>query len=545
MKDNYNIKVNPLELSSEQIQQHQNFDALLASFEQAPSPQEETKGDSSNLKVVAMNPNQRRRLKYAASAIITLIAASLLFVVLRQPLEEIHTFKPPTLQINELLALNLQQPLPQLTVPVESKTVQAEEGEVLTYASGSKVKIPAAAFVDKDGVPVKGAVEITYREFNDPVDMFLAGIPKELNKHQDLQSTGMMEIKGFQNGEPVFLDADKKLDIELQGKMALDMKPEDLGVYVYSSQEDAWNYKAQDQVEVLNKITNTTNNNPNGEKTTLNNNAELAPILAQLKRENQSTKPVPPIKPGVPNDMQVFDFDIDLENAPELTQYDQKIDFMAPAKDFTPATFDTVWTGMELTKNATGNYVLTLEYENEQGEVTTRVSKVEPVVVATNEAKRKFQQEQARYEQALEAWEENIRSLAQAQMKPTETLVNIINRFQIERFGLWNCGKPIEWEEQTVLPTQFVNLEGNPIALQEVFVAAQQQQFYYSAPSEANSSEVPLPREEQLKQKIWAMNAEGELLVAEIAQGTDPTILSMRPVAIPSSAADLRTLLTL
>lgn len=544
MKDNYNIKINPPELSSEQIKQHQNFDALLASFEQAPNSKQDPDNQDSNWKVVAMNPNKRKRLKYAASAILTLIAASVLFSVLRQPLEEINTLQPPVGQINELLALNLQQPLPQLTIPVERQTVQAEEGEVLTYASGSKVKIPAAAFVDKNGAPVKGAVEITYREFNDPVDMFLAGIPKELNKHQDLQSTGMMEIKGFQNGEPVFLDANKKLDIELQGKMPVDMKPEDLGVYVYSSQEDAWNYTAKDQVEILKNTT--TNTTINGENFTSDDPSELAPIIAQLEEERQSTKPMPPIQPeGVPSDMQVFDFEIDLENAPELAQYNQKVDFMAPAKDFTPATFDTVWTGMELTKNAAGNYVLTLEYENEQGEITTRVSKVEPVVVATNEAKQKFQQEQARYEQALQNWKEEIQSLAQAQINATETLVNIINRFQIERFGLWNCGKPIEWEEQTVSPTQFVNLEGKPIDLQEVFVAAQQQQFYYSAPSATNSSEVPLPTEEQLKQKIWAMSAAGELLVAEIEEGINPTVLPMRPVAIPSSAADLRTLLTL
>lgn len=556
MKDNYNIKVNPPELSSEQIKQHQNFDALLASFEKTPAASESesntageaAKSSASNWKIVSMTPAKRRRLKYTASAIITLVAASLLFTVLRQPLEEVEVYQAPTLQIEELLAL--QSPLPTLAQPAETKIVKAEEGETLTYASGSKVTIPASAFVDKQGAPVKGEVEITYREFNDPVDMFLAGIPQELNKHQDLQSTGMMEIKGFQDGEPIFLSSNKKLNIELQGKMAVGTSSEELGVYAYSRQEDTWNYTNKDQVEILNAPTNP--NNPtitNGETNTLSNPTDntLAPIIAQLQEEKKESKPVPPIRPGVPNGMQVFDFDIDFKNAPELTKYHQKIDFMAAAEVFPPATFDTIWSDMQLTKNAQGAYVLTLEYEDERGMVTRRTSEVEPVVVATEAAKEQFRTEKARYRKDLDAWEQEIVALAQTQLTTTETLVNIINRFEIDRFGLWNCGKPIQWANEQTIPTQFVDAAGAPIALQEVFVAAQRQQFYYSAPSEENGSQVPLPNKEQLEQKIWAMSAEGELLVAErgTSDMSNEHVLLMRPVSVPPSAADLRELLTL
>jgi hypothetical protein len=543
MKDNYNIKINPPELSSEQINQHQDFDALLASFEQVSGASKES--NTASTATTTMKVVKTRRRRYIAGIIATLAAASLVFVIFKDSLMPAPTYVPPLAQVNEVLTL--QSPMPNLVPPPETKTVQAETGETLTYSSGSKVKIPAAAFVDKTGQPVKGAVEITYREFNDPVDMFLAGIPKELNKHQDLRSTGMMEIKGFQNGEPVYLNRNKTLDIELQGKMAPDMKSDDLGVYVYSSQEDAWNYQAKDRVEILN---NTTNNN-----TTINANnftlesPELAAIIAQLQQEKQASKPMPPIKPGVPNDMQVFDFELDLENAPELKQYDQKIDFMASAEVFTPATFDTIWSDMALTKGTDGHYILTLEYENEQGEITQKVAKVEPVVVATQEAKAKFEVEQAKYQQALADWETEIVALAQEQITK-EVLVNIINRFEIQRFGLWNCGTPVEWKETETVPTQFVDLEGTPIELQEVFVAAQDQQFYYSAPSNQSRSNVPLPSDEQLKQKIWAMTAQGDLLVAEVSSTTavsDPnkSILSMKPVAVPASAADLRTLLTL
>lgn len=537
MKDNYKVKINPPELSSEQIKQHQNFDALLASFEQKPTAIKESTTPSSNGKIVSMTLQKRRRLKYIASAIITLTAASLLFTILRQPLEEIQNNQPPTLQINEILAL--QSPLPNLAKPVETQKIQAEKGETLTYASGSKVIIPASAFVNKEGMPIKGEVEITYREFNDPVDMFLAGIPKELNKHQDLQSTGMMEIKGFQNGEPVYLDLEKKLSIELKGKMTTDMKPDDLGVYVYSQQKDAWTYTGKDQVEILSDHATS-----NEETNTLDSATILNPIIVQLQKERQNSKPTPPIRPGVPSGMQVFDFDIDLNNAPELKQYHQKIEFMAATEDLPPATFDTVWNDMTLTKNVEDDYKLTLKLEGEAG-LITRTFDVKPVVVATEESMTQYQVEKKRYEKALNIWKENIIDLAKAQITATKTIVNIINNFDIQRFGLWNCGKPIQWEQNTTVPTQFVDLEGTPIVLQEVFVAAQQQQFYYSAPSNNNNAQVPLPYDSHLKQKIWAMSAEGELLVVEIAESPTTAVLPMRPVVVPASAEGLRELLTL
>jgi hypothetical protein len=538
MKDKYNIKINPPELSSEQIKQHQNFEALLANFKQAPTTPEAPPTAPVELEVVKDAPQKRRRFVYIASAVVTVLAASLVYSILRQPLEVIENYQPPTVQIQEVLAL--QSPLPSLEQPVERKTMQAEQGETLTYASGSRVTIPAAAFVDKEGTPVKGEVEITYREFNDPVDMFLAGVPKQLNKHQDLQSTGMMEIKGFQNGEPVYLTMDKSLDIELKGKMVVGMDTDDLGVYVYSRQEDSWSYKTKDRVEVVNNTATTDDLDPTTD------DPALAAVITQLKQEQRSTKPIEPIRPGVPAGMQVFDFAIDVESSPELAKYNQNIDLMTPISNVSVATFkDTIWNDMELQGNEDEGYVLRLEYQGEGG-VFTRTLEVQPVVVATDEAKAQYQAEKARYEAALQTWEADIVAAAQAQVQRPEQWVNIINRFAIQRFGLWNCGKPIEGLLDKAVNTQFVDLQGAPIALQEVFVATEQQQFYYSSPSANNGSELPLPHQQE--QKIWALSAQGELLVAEVSpdvlEGAAP-VLPMRPIAVPETAADLRELLTM
>ncbi len=51
--------------------------------------------------------------------------------------------------------------------------MNAEEGGVLTFPSGTKLEIPANAFLDAQGNPVTGKVEIAYREFHDAGTIFI------------------------------------------------------------------------------------------------------------------------------------------------------------------------------------------------------------------------------------------------------------------------------------------------------------------------------------------------------------------------------------
>ncbi|MDC0231603.1 hypothetical protein OAK19_06510 [Aureispira] len=270
MKDKYNIKVNPPELSSEQISQHQDFDSLLAKFQESTKLESNEKSNSNT----PVHPISKRKLpswimKYGIGSIVTIAASFLLVFMLKQMVNSVDGGIPTT-QIEEQLAL--LSPMSDFQKPYSNMTVDlAEKGEILNYHSGSKIIVPASAFVDEKGIPVVGKVEIQYREFNDHVDMFLAGVPKELDKHQNLQSVGMMEIKGFQDGKPVYLGMDKTLDVELKGKVIADFPTSELDVFVYSRQEDNWSYNADDQVEVI--------SNQGGNKNIINNELSDAEIL--------------------------------------------------------------------------------------------------------------------------------------------------------------------------------------------------------------------------------------------------------------------------
>ncbi len=100
-----------------------------------------------------------------------------------------------------------QPPIKGRNVKSVSFTFKAEEGVDHYLNTGSKVSIPKNSIVDANGNPVKGKVKIKCREFHSVKDIFLSGIPMRLNPKSGkyLQSMGMFEVIGFQNGKPVFL----------------------------------------------------------------------------------------------------------------------------------------------------------------------------------------------------------------------------------------------------------------------------------------------------------------------------------------------------
>lgn len=117
-----------------------------------------------------------------------------------------------------------RKPHPLVKPPVKGVDVypdlysyNAMTGTELKYGSGTKISIPAMAFEDANGSPVTGNVDITYREFRDPIDVVLSGIPMKYDSGgvvNDFQSAGMFEINASQNGTEVYLQEGKQIDID-------------------------------------------------------------------------------------------------------------------------------------------------------------------------------------------------------------------------------------------------------------------------------------------------------------------------------------------
>jgi hypothetical protein len=111
----------------------------------------------------------------------------------------------------------VKPPVKGLDVYPDVYSLNAMTGSQLEYGSGTRISVPPMAFEDANGSPVTGEVNITYREFRDPVDIVLSGIPMQYDSGGvvgDFRSAGMFEMNASQNGNEVFLREGKKVNLK-------------------------------------------------------------------------------------------------------------------------------------------------------------------------------------------------------------------------------------------------------------------------------------------------------------------------------------------
>ncbi|TRX01344.1 hypothetical protein [Flavobacterium gawalongense] len=68
-------------------------------------------------------------------------------------------------------------PIPELDIPYQNFKINPNTSVVLYSKYGTEIKIPAKAFLDENGNKIKNEVELSFREFYNPLDFYLAGIP--------------------------------------------------------------------------------------------------------------------------------------------------------------------------------------------------------------------------------------------------------------------------------------------------------------------------------------------------------------------------------
>ena len=238
-QNKYKFKFNPPELTSEQINKHKSFDDLLVQFEAAEATKPKLR--------VVQKRNWRRTLTYISSVgAAAMIALLLYFNTGNSDMEQIVADKLAAMPY-------VNPPMMEMQKEFATFTLDGSAGGVYEYESGSKVTVPANAFVDESGTLVTGEVELKYREFHDAVDFFLGGIPMDYDsasiKHQ-LISAGMIEVQAYKNGILVELSEDKELDIELVS--TTDYHPDyKFNVYKLNVDNRNWMYKGIDNIEPI------------------------------------------------------------------------------------------------------------------------------------------------------------------------------------------------------------------------------------------------------------------------------------------------------
>jgi hypothetical protein len=132
-----------------------------------------------------------------------------------------HHKAAPSVLFNESLRKydHVLPPAVDWITPHEAATINPVSVNVIDMnASNTRIIIPENAFVHSDGSAVTEPVTIYYKEYLDPLDFVLSGIPMSFPQDSSMtyfSSAGMFDIQGFSDGKEVFIDEGKTIEVSL------------------------------------------------------------------------------------------------------------------------------------------------------------------------------------------------------------------------------------------------------------------------------------------------------------------------------------------
>jgi len=175
------------------------------------------------------------------SILITLASITLLWSCTSEP--SVETVEPTAVDTVAQIAPTqykqnevINKPFNDIDVPFKTFKYNNKRANSYELASGTLIEIPKNAFVDVDGNPIKGDVEIQYREMHDISDIMLSGI-KMNYQDSDFESAGMFEIRANQEGKELKLADDKEIDIEMAS-----FRSGDFDAWVMDEEQKEWSF---------------------------------------------------------------------------------------------------------------------------------------------------------------------------------------------------------------------------------------------------------------------------------------------------------------
>ena len=420
-------------------------------------------------------------------------------------------------------------PISKLNVPYTTYKVKAEQGAKIKHSTQSKISIPKNAFVNKQGQNIVGDVEIQYREFHNQADIIASGIPMTYDSagiKSTLESAGMFDIKGFKNGEPIFINPKKSITVELASNNTEDK----FNQYVLDTVAKNWTYIRRDNVKIQDKRLKTEQSH---DKKEIEDNLKTISLQKQLdaippkietekvvytKKVNQLPKTTQPLKPvksteGRPK----FELDVNYKEFPELEAFKNAVfEVGAENKNYTSKLSEITWSSAEISEGPQKgkNYLLTLKlrerieklvvypaltgtnydkaissYEKKFGEYKNLVTKRE---ADEKKLKEEFEAKQQAYiaeqkklnealvRERLKLRQEQDKQYAE-QFSTMSKQERIMRTFRVNNFACYNSDCPSSMPEGASLnPTYVINKGASFITATNTFLICHTKNLVYN-----------------------------------------------------------------
>lgn len=368
-------------------------------------------------------------------------------------------------------------------IPVNADTV-------LTYQSGSKIQVPANAFLNENGQVVTGEVELKYREFHDIADVFIAGIPMTYDsagEQYHFETAGMMEISAWQNGKQLNTNPEALIKVQ----MVSGNKEDRFNSYYLDTAAKQWKYETQSNFvtqQELQPYDTIPKNIPY-----LSIDDVRTPEQKRIRKEIQAieqTKPVAPKK--VEAQKPRFTIKVEKEEFPEIAIY-ENMKFQVEDKDYDPTKAAVVWEDIKLEripgslnykviftkKDMTYNVVASpvfaeKDYKTAQQVYETKFKEYETALQKKKEEQARIEAEIAARARAIEEQIKKEMAERQERMKVYEASLKqqdlFYRAFTVQRFGIWNCDCPSRLPSGATVIAKFETEDGKAVDVNMVYL---------------------------------------------------------------------------
>lgn len=425
----------------------------------------------------------------------------------------------------------IKPPVPQWDVPFKSVFISVENDTVINLPSGSSIWFPKNSLEDSAGNTVLSNIEVRYREFPSPAEIFLSGIPMVYDSagtRSTFESAAMIEIYAFSNNKPLRIKPESNVEVSLVSHS----QETNYNLYYLDTVKQNWTYQGKENIDIEE-----------------NKRPSWPMKKKRFSTDTAISEPANLVKPELPplanKDKWHLELDLVKGEFPELDAYNKTIfEIDESYKTLNRTHAQKVWDDVTLKPGPTSlSYYIHFRKGKDSCEYL-----VKPVLTGLeyNRAKATYDSLYDAYTQALALRKENEsrRSAgADSTIRVTQseeswaTTMKVIHSFTIQNFGIWNCDRiRVLPNEATINPVFTLN--------DTIF-----KQTSYLADGSSNSLTTIYPDaaihyNKKAKNILWMVTYNNNLAVftendfQNLPPGVVRNTLNMRKIKTPINSAD-------
>jgi hypothetical protein len=380
----------------------------------------------------------------------------------------------------------INPPIPKANIKYEQYRLNPKKDTIIYHKSGAVLEIPKNAFLNSKGEIVTDSVDIEFRTFSNPLEIYLAGIPMNVSGNEQenmvFESAGMFEINANLPEENLKVNPENKINVSLNSFSndsnfnTYDFNP-DAKVWIETGKDSKTEATKEDELAKLPKL-------PAPPKLT----TKAAFKIIDERNETNTLSEYRNVWFEPVDGKQVG-----------YSSKDIKV------KDLKDGTYEvTFHSWLNLQKNSETKVICYLAFDNnlDYSKALKRYQKKYAKRIRADKSEReKIERDWAIYDRQLKEYK---LFFAKSEIEKAKGSQKIIRSLEVNNFGFVNVDRPIDYPQGAIITPIYTDENNNKIELKEVVLIETGKNSLYRYKNDIKFN----PQNENL---LWGLTEDGKL----------------------------------